>query len=394
MTNWQELEARYFFTNVKRMPVTIVRGEGTRLWDDTGKEYLDFFAGHATTSLGHCHPVVVEALTDQARTFIHYSNVVYSTPQVQLAQLLVENSVLDRVFFCNSGAEAVEGALKLARKWGKEKKGGAYEIISALNSFHGRTMAAVTATGNERYKSLFAPLPEGFINVPFNDIDAIKGATNSRTCAILLEPVQGEGGVNVPDDDYLRQVRAWCDENNILLILDEVQTGIGRLGTLFGYEMYGVEPDIMTLAKGLGGGVPIGCFMAKEFLNILVPGDHGSTFGGSPLATRVGHAVLKYVIDNDISGQVARKGELVLSLLRSLEDKYPFVTEIRGKGLLWAIELNRDAAEQVARDCLENGVIVNNVKASAIRLAPPLTISEDELREGISRIDRALAKLA
>ncbi len=270
MTDWQELESRYFFSVYKRLPVTLVRGQGVRVWDDQGKEYLDFVAGIATVSLGHCHPVVVSALAEQARRLIHVSSLVYSVPQLRLAQLLVENSCLDRVFFANSGAEAIEGAIKLARKWGKEKRDGAYEIICAQHAFHGRTLATLTAGGTEKYKLPYLPLPEGFVHVPFDDVEAIRRATDAKTCAVMLEPVQGEGGVNVPHDDYLRQVRAWCDEAGILLILDEVQTGIGRLGALFGHQLYGVEPDIMTLAKGLAGGVPIGALLAKEHCAVFV----------------------------------------------------------------------------------------------------------------------------
>ncbi len=391
MTDWPAIESKLFMTTGKRMPVVVVRGEGTRVWDDQGREYLDFFGGPSTISLGHCHPEVVAALVEQAKTLIHVSNTVYSVPQLRLAQLLVENSCLDRVYFCNSGAEANEGAIKLARKWGRERKNGAYEIICAENAFHGRTLAAITATGTEKYKAPFAPLPEGFVHVPFNDVEAVRKATGPRTCAVLLEPIQGEGGVNVPDDDYLRQVRAWCDRQNLLLILDEIQTGVGRTGSLFAYQQYGVEPDIMTLAKGLGSGVPIGALLAKESCSVFTPGDHGSTFGGNPLACHVGYTVLKYIIEHDLPAQVAKKGRYLADKLRGLEDRHASVTEVRGRGLLWAIELDGETAEEVSLACLRGGLIANNVRPTTLRLAPPLTVSEDEIDQAVAVIDRVLA---
>jgi len=387
MTDWQQLESRYFFATVKRQPVTLVRGQGVRVWDDQGREYLDFLAGIASVSLGHCHPVVVSALAEQA------SVLMYSVPQVRLAQLLVENSCLDRVFFCNSGAEAIEGAVKLARKWGKEKRDGAYEVICTQNAFHGRTLATLTAGGTEKHKLPYLPLPPGFVHVPFDDVEAIRKATSAKTCAVLVEPIQGEGGVNVPRDDYLRRLRAWCDEAGILLILDEIQTGIGRTGSLFAYQQYGAEPDIMTLAKGLAGGVPIGAFLAKEHCAVFVPGDHGSTFGGNPLCTHVGYSVLKYVIDNDIPGQVAKKGQHLERRLRSLADRHPIVTEVRGRGLLWAIELDGELAEQAVGMCLGEGLIANNVKPTALRLMPPLVVSEEELDRAVDIVDKVLGEL-
>ena len=380
MPDWMQLESQIFFQTGRRMPVVIESGDGTYVTDVNGKGYLDFFAGVAVNTLGHRHPVLVEAVREQADKLIHISNVFYSVPQLQLAQLLVQNSCMDRVYFVNSGAEANEGAIKLARKWGRERKDAAFEIISANNSFHGRTLAAITATGTERYKAPFAPLPPGFIIVPYNDVEAIKEATTPRTCAILLEPVQGEGGVNIPDDDYLKRVRAWCDEQQILLMLDEVQTGIGRTGTLFAYQQSGIEPDVMTLAKGLAGGVPIGALLAKEDVaSAFVPGDHGSTFGGNPLATAAGLAVLTYVIEQDLPGQVQRKGQHLLAKLRGLEDLYPGIRDVRGRGLLCAVEFESDVAEAVTLACLENGLLINQLKPNLIRFSPPLTVSEDEM---------------
>jgi acetylornithine/N-succinyldiaminopimelate aminotransferase len=392
MTDWQSIADTYMMTTYKRLPVTIVRGEGTRLWDDRGNEYLDFFGGHVVVSLGHCHPAVVDAIREQASKLMHYSNIVYTTPQLELAQLLIDNSCLDRAFFCNSGAEAVEASIKLARKWAKENCGGAYEVISADNSFHGRTLATITAGGTERYKAPFTPLPEGFVHVPYNDAKAIERATSEKTCAVLLEPIQGEGGIVVPDDDYFPRVRRWCEEQNLLLILDEVQTGIGRTGELFAYQHFGIEPDIITLAKGLGDGYPIGAVLAKEHCAVFVPGDHGTTFGGNPLATHVAHAVVRYILEEDVCGKARRTGELLGRKLFELEDRFDFISAVRGKGLLWGVEFRRDIAEGVTLSCLKNGLIVNNVRPNVMRLSPPLTVDKDELWKGLGILERVLAE--
>ncbi|MDZ4277788.1 MAG: aspartate aminotransferase family protein [Dehalococcoidia bacterium] len=393
MTDWREIESQVFMTTGRRLPVVLVRGEGTRVWDEDGKSYLDFFGGPSVTSLGHCHPVLVEALTDQARKLIHVSNLVYSVPQLQLAQLLVQHSGLDRVYFANSGAEANEAAIKLARKWGHEHRDGAYEIIATLDAFHGRTLATVTAGGSDRYKQPFAPLPPGFVHVPYNDIEAIKKATSERTCAVLLEPVQGEGGVIVPDDGYLPAVRRWCDEQNILLMLDEVQTGIGRCGALFAYQLAGIEPDVLTLAKGIASGVPLAAVLAKEHCAVFTPGDHGSTYGGNPLATRAGYEVVRYVIDNELPAKAAEDGHYLEQRLRGLEDRLDVVTDVRGKGLFWAVGLAREAAQEVVLSCLERGLIVNNVRPDAVRLAPPLTVSREELDEALATLEGVLVEL-
>src|SRR5574341_432764 len=376
-----ELEEKYFLPVSKRQQVTLVRGEGTNVWDMHGKKYLDFVAGIAAVSLGHCHPEVVKAIERQSMELMHTSNYYYTLPQVKLAQLLCEGSGLDKVFFCNSGAEAVEGCIKIARKWGKESRDGAFEIIVAEGAFHGRTMATVTAAGTEKYREPFAPLLPGIVRVPFNDLPAIKKATTGKTAAVLLEQIQGEGGVNVPDDDYLPGVRKWCDEAGILLLLDEVQTGVGRTGRLFAHQHYGIEPDCLAVAKALGGGFPIGAFLAKDHCAVLGPGEHGTTFGGNALACEVGYAVLKYMLDHDVPGQAAKRGEYVERKLHTLADKHPMVTEIRGKGLIWAIELDRTIAEEARDLCGEAGLLVNNVKPTALRMIPPLTVTEDEIDE-------------
>ncbi|MBI4187888.1 MAG: aspartate aminotransferase family protein, partial [Chloroflexi bacterium] len=391
--NWQELERKYFMNTVVRVPVALVRGEGARVWDDKGREYLDFVAGWAVDNLGHCHPAVTEALTKQAGTLLQTSNQFYTVPQFQLAELLIQNSCLDKVFFCNSGAEANEGAIKLARRYGKLKLNGAYEIITALNSFHGRTLAMTAATGQAKFQEPYTPLPPGFINVEFNNIAALKAATTTKTCAVMLEPVQGEGGVILPAGDYLKAVRAWCDQKGILLILDEIQTGMGRVGTLFGYEQYGIEPDIMALAKGMANGVPIGVVLAKEAASVFVPGDHGSTFGGNPLACAAGYATLKFIIDHDIPGNAKKVGQYFLAGLGKLKQKYSFVTAVRGSGLLLAIEFNSDIGGEMLTACLDGGLLVNRVKPNALRFMPPLIIGNKEVDEALGILDKALSTM-
>jgi len=382
--DWQKLADRLFLNTITRFPVTLVRGEGARVWDDQGKQYLDFVGGWAVNSLGHCHPALVNALEEQAKTLIQTSNQFYTVPAIKLARLLAENSCLDRVFFCNSGAEANEGAVKLARKYGKIHLKGAYEIITTYGSFHGRTLAMTAATGQRKFQDPYTPLPDGFINVEYNDLEAIKRATNERTCGVMLEPIQGEGGVNVPDDDYLKKVEDWCHQKGIMFILDEVQTGIGRTGTLFAYEQYNVEPDIMTLAKGLGSGVPIGAFLAKEKASVFTPGEHGTTFGGNPLVCAAAYATLKYIIDNDIPEKVNWVGKYFMTELETLKQQFDFITEVRGKGLLIAMEFDREIAQDVTMSCLNKGLLINKLKPNAIRFMPPLIITEKEVDEAVN----------
>ncbi len=393
MTDWMELEHRYYFPLIKRLPLTLVRGEGTHVYDESGREYLDFVAGIASVSLGHCHPAVVQAIEEQARRLMQPSNFYYNIPQSQFAEALCKASGFDRVFFANSGTEAVEGALKLARKWGKVKRDGAYEVIVAENAFHGRTFGALTATGNEKYRQPFTPLLDGFVRAPFNDLTAIKEATTSRTAAVLLEPIQGEAGVVVPADDYLPSLRAWCDEAGILLIFDEVQTGMGRCGALFAHQLYGVKPDVMALAKGLGGGFPVGAFLAQESCAVFGPTEHASTFGGNPLACHVGHAVLQYMLEHDLPAQAARKGNFLLRRLYVLADRYPIIEEVRGKGLLWAVQLKREVAEQAVQLALDRGLLINNVRPNTLRLMPPLTVSEEEIEQALAIVEGVLADI-
>ena len=393
MSNWQEQEKKYLFTNTVRWSILPVKGKGSYLWDEDGKKYLDLVGGWAVCCLGHSHPVMTKALTKQSKLLVQCGPQSCNQPQLQLAELLVKISCLNHVFFCNSGAEANEGAIKLARRYGKLKLNGAFEVITALNSFHGRTLAMTAATGQPHYQEAYQPLPAGFKNVPFNNIDAIKNATTKDTCGVMLEPIQGEGGVNIPDEGYLQAVRHWCDEKGILLILDEVQTGIGRIGTMFGYQQFGIEPDIITLAKGLGGGIPIGAFMAKEKCSVFTPGDHGSTYGSNPLMCATALAVMEYVISNDVPGKAQKAGLYLIDGLNKLKSKYSFITDVRGRGLLAAIEFKSDMSQSIMAACVKNGMMVNNVKPNAVRLMPPLTISNKEIDEALGIFDKVFAEV-
>jgi predicted acetylornithine/succinylornithine family transaminase len=389
-----ELEQQVYMQCTRRQPVVLVRGQGTRVWDEEGREYLDFTAGWAVNSLGHCHPAIVKALQEQAGQLIQTSNQFYTVPQLQLAQLLVRLSGLDRAFFCNSGAEANEGAVKLARKYGKLHLGGAYQVIAAHNSFHGRTLAMAAATGNPHYQEPFTPMPEGFVHVDYNDVEAVQRATTDRTCAVLLEPVQGEGGVNIPSPGYLKGVREWCDQRGLLLILDEVQTGMGRLGALFGYQLFGVEPDVLTLAKGLGGGVAVGAFLCKERCNVLARGDHGTTFGGNPLACSAAYAVAQHMVSHGVPEHARRMGERLKVGLERVRAQDERIKEVRGLGLLLAAEFHEAVAFDLVAACNQEGLLLNPVRPNAVRLMPPLTVEPEEVDEGLLRLERGLARLA
>jgi len=391
--NWQELEQKLFLRTFSRVPLILVRGQGAQVWDEQGKEYLDFVGGWAVNSLGHCPSVVIEALEEQAKTLIQASNQFYTIPQIKLARLLIQNSCLDRVFFCNSGAEANEGAMKLARRYGKLRLNGAYEIITTYSSFHGRTLAMTAATGQNKFQEPYTPLPDGFVTVEYNSVEAIKRATTAQTCGVILEPIQGEGGVNVPSNGYLKEVQNWCHEKGILFILDEIQTGVGRTGTLFAYEQYGVEPDIITLAKGLGSGVPIGAFLAKEHCSVFSPGEHGSTFGGNPLTCAAAYATVKYIIDNDIPRKVKRVGKYFVTKLESLKQEFDFITQVRGRGLLIALEFDNEMADELVMACLKKGLLVNKVKPNALRFMPPLIISEREVDKAVDILRDALEEI-
>lgn len=394
MSSWQELEHRYYMPTFERLPLTLVRGQGARVWDEDGRQYLDFVGGWAVDSLGHCHPAVVAAVKEQVETLIHVSNSFYTIPQIKLAELLIQNSCLDKVFFCNSGAEATEAAVKLARRYGRLHLHGAYEVITTVGSFHGRTLAMVSASGQPKFQQPYIPLPAGFVNVAYNNIEAIKVATGSKTCAVMLEPVQGEGGVNLPDDNYLKKVRDWCNQRGILFILDEIQTGVGRMGTLFAYEQYGVEPDIMTLAKGLASGIPIGAILAKDRASVFAVGEHGSTFGGNPVTCAAAYATLKYIIDHGIAENTRQVGQYLAAGLRGLREKFGFITDVRGLGLLQAIEFSDDIGRSAMMACLDGGLLVNKLKPNALRFMPPLIIGQEDVDEALDILDRALSAVA
>lgn len=372
--------AKYLMQTYARQPISIVRGRGAKVYDMEGREYIDFVGGIAVNILGHGHPDLVQAIQRQAAQLIHVSNLYYTEPQVKLAQMLVDHSFADRVFFCNSGAEANEAAIKLARRYGHEKHGaGRYEIITMKNSFHGRTMATITATGQEKVQKGFEPLVPGFVYAPFNDFAAIESLVSDKTAAVMLEPIQGEGGVHVADQTYLKNLREFCTQRDILLIFDEVQTGMGRTGTLFAYQQLGVEPDIMTLAKGLGGGMPIGACLAKESVAaVFTAGSHASTFGGNPLACAAGLAVCKVLIEGRVLDQARRMGDYLAKSLADCKDRHRAVRDVRGLGLLQGMELDADAKAIVA-DCLSRGVLVNATSERVLRFVPPLIISQREI---------------
>ncbi len=382
-----EWSHRYHVATYARAPICLVRGEGMRVWDSEGREYLDFTAGIAVVGLGHCHPRVTKAIREAAATLIHISNLFHTAPQIQLAKLLCEHSFGDQVFFANSGAEANEAAIKLARRYAREHfSSDRYEIVATRNSFHGRTLATLTATGQEKYQHGFEPLMPGFKHVPYNDLGAVERALDNRTAAVLVEPIQGEGGVNVPDDGYLPGLRKLCDEAGALLILDEIQTGVGRTGKLWAYQHWGVEPDVMTLAKALANGVPIGAMIARESVaRALTPGTHASTFGGTPFVASVALATLTTVLEERIPENAARMGKYLLDRLGRLKATHSLIREVRGKGLLVGIELDRPAAPLVTA-CREAGLLVLTAGDMVLRLAPPLIVDEPAC-------DRALAVL-
>ena len=392
-SEYKKLESKYYMQVVKRFPPVLVRGSGTTVYDNDNKSYLDFTAGWAVLNIGHSHDAVTKAIKDQASKILQMSNLYYTTPQLPLAEIIVENSSIDRIFFCNSGAEANEGASKLAKKWGKLNLNGAYEIITALNSFHGRTQAMMAATGQPHYQDNWKPLMPGFINVTYNDLEAIKNAyTTNKTCAVLLEPVQGEGGVNVPSENYLKSVMDFCREKNILFMLDEVQTGMGRLGTLFGYQRFdGVEPDVMTLGKALGAGAPLGAFTSKDFCSVLEPGDHGSTFGGNALSTAAGAAAAKFIVENDVPALASTGGAYLTAKLAQLAEKYSFISDIRGLGLLIGVEMTKEIAAPTVQECLDNGLLINAVRPNMLRFMPPLNVTEKEIDEAVQILDTSLA---
>jgi len=375
-----------------RFPVVLVKGQGCRVWDVEGKEYLDFVAGIGVCNLGHCHPKVVEAIREQAGKLLHVSNLYHIGPQIELAQLLVKHSFADRVFFCNSGTEANEAAIKLARKYSQDHYGpGRYEIISLLKSFHGRTLGALAATGQEKFHKGFEPMMAGFKYVPREDLAAMKAAITDATCAILVEPIQAEGGVNLFAENYLKGLRQLCDQEKLLLIFDEVQVGMGRTGKLFAYEHYGVPPDIMTMAKGLAGGVPIGATLAKEEVaKSFTPGSHAATFGGNPLSTAAGVAALRATIEDGILENCQRSSAHFLKRLEELKKKRSFIRDVRGKGLMIGLELDREG-KNVVTDCLKKGFLINCTDETVLRFIPPLIVTPEEIDRLIAGLDEVFS---
>jgi acetylornithine/N-succinyldiaminopimelate aminotransferase len=382
----------YVMNTYGRQNFALERGNGSFVWDADGNRYLDLVAGIAVNNVGHCHPKVVEAIRNQAEKLIHCSNLYWIENQARLAKLIVDHSCGDKVFFCNSGAEANEGAIKLARKWALKKYGHVRPgIISAVNSFHGRTFGALTATGQKKYQKDFNPMTPGFKHVNYNDLQALKDAADDTVAAVLLETLQGEGGVVPATREYMSGVKALCEERGMLLIIDEVQTGLGRTGKLFGYEHYSIEPDVFTLAKGLGGGFPIGALVARgEAATAFEPGDHASTFGGNPLATAAGEATFSVILEENLSGAAEEKGGYLRKKLAKMKEKYAIIQDIRVWGLMAGIQLSV-AGQDIVNRCLADFVIINCIQGNVLRLVPPLTISYEELDQALEVMGKAIA---
>ncbi|MCD5397822.1 aspartate aminotransferase family protein [candidate division NPL-UPA2 bacterium] len=394
----KELDKKFIINTYGERPLALVRGKGARVWDAEGRGHLDLFSGIGVNLLGYGHPQVLAAIREQIEKLVHVSNLYYTEPQVKLARLLSENSFGGKCFFSNSGAEANEAAIKLARKYaqGQRAEGGGqkgrYEIITARGSFHGRTLATLSATGQAKYQKGFDPLPDGFKYIPFNDIEAAREAINDKSCALMLEPIQGEGGDHIASRDYLTSLKELSDKHGFLLIFDEVQCGLGRAGKLFAYQHTGVEPDIMTLAKPLGGGLPLGAMLAREEVAAAFqPGDHASTFGGNPVACAAGVAVMEAILEENLLKNAVDVGNYLQQRLQELKQKYSFIREVRGRGLMSGIELNF-AGKEVARECLERGLLINCTAETFVRFLPPLIITREEIDEGMAILDSVLKK--
>jgi len=388
LSELQQLDSMYHMPTYARLPVTFVKGKGTRLWDDTGKEYLDLLSGIGVINIGHCHPKVIAAIKDQVESLMHVSNLFYTQPQLELAKKIIDISFGERCFFANSGAEANEGAIKLARRYAKLKGSDAYEIITALRSFHGRTMKTLAATGQPDKHKPFEPLPPGFKHVALNDIGALEKEVSDNTCAIMLEVIQGEGGVYPCDADYLAKVRRLCDERDILLIFDEVQTGMGRTGTMFAYQGAGVEPDVMTLAKGIGSGMPIGVLVANAKAGLsFKPGEHGSTFGGGPVVCAAALATIEVIEEEGLVENSRKLGAYIKAKFDELRAKGAPIKEVRGEGLMLAIELDEEKAKDIVMGLLSRGIVANNIGSTIIRFLPPLCITKDEVDDAFGVVE-------
>ncbi|MFO7952084.1 MAG: aspartate aminotransferase family protein [Bacillota bacterium] len=392
----ESLEAKYIINTYGRkfgQTPALVRGVGSYVWDDQGKIYLDLLAGLAVNIVGHCHPEVTAAIKKQAEMLMHTSNLYYSKPQGELAALLVESAMPGgKVFFANSGAEANEAAIKLARKRNSER----YKVITAHNSFHGRTLATLAATGQPKHHKGFEPLPEGFACAEFNDLDSFASLADGQTAAVLIEPVQGEGGVHVAEESFIKGLRELCDEANLLLIFDEIQCGMGRTGKLWAFENYGVTPDLLTVAKGLGGGLPVGAMVAAEpYAEILQPGEHASTFGGNQVVCSAAQAVFKILQEENFLEQVRHKGYMIRTAMEEIVKKYPqLVKEFRGMGLICALELDQPVAKEILARCTAEGVLINAIGENILRFLPPLIIADKELKEGFKVIDQVLKEFS
>jgi acetylornithine/N-succinyldiaminopimelate aminotransferase len=393
-TDWITRADKVVMATYGRQPLVLVKGEGCRVWDDSGKEYLDFVAGLAVCNLGHAHPEIARAAALQLQQLVHVSNLYYTTPMAELAEELVRLSFADRVFFANSGAEVNEGAIKLCRRYARDKFGaGRHRIICMENSFHGRTMGALSATGQTKFWQGFDPMLPGFVLVPFNDLEAVAAAVDGSVCAVLVEPVQGEGGVCLPGPDYLAGLRQICDEHGLLLVLDEIQTGLGRTGRLFAYEHFGVTPDVMTLAKALANGLPMGALLAREEVaQAFVPGTHASTFGAGPVIAAAAKTSLSLLSNPDFLAGVRAKGEYLKKGLMALKDRFSVIQEVRGLGLMWGLELAQEGAPLV-NVCRERGLLVNCTQGNIIRLLPPLILGTKEMDAGLEILGAAFAEV-
>ena len=378
-----------------RYPIALVRGNGTKVWDKNNKQYLDFVSGLAVNNLGHCHPAIVSAIKKQAETLLHVSNLYHIEPQSQLAEQLTSFCFADKFFFCNSGAEAIESAIKLARKFSFDQgHPERTEIITMHNSFHGRTLGALSATAQKKFHTGFQPILKGFKYVPFNDIQAVKKSVSKKTCAILVEPIQGEGGVNIADSSYLKDLKSLCKKNNILLIFDEVQTGFGRTGSLFAHESFKIKPDILTLAKALGGGIAIGAMgSTNRVMKSFAPGSHAATFGGNPIACAAALASLKVITSNGFLKKTSETGDYFFECLQNLAEQHSIIKEVRGKGMMLAIELSKPGNE-VVLDCMENGFLINCIQQNILRFLPPLNITRKDINTLMPLLSKSLIRLS
>ncbi len=391
MKDVQELYSKYVMHTYAHTPLVLTKGKGIKVWDINGKEYLDFFPGWAVSGIGHCHPRVVDAIKKQAATLMHVSNNYYSEVQPRLAKKIVESAFAGKVFFANSGAEANECAIKLARRYGN--KNGRYEIITMLGSFHGRSMAAISATGQDKVKIGFEPLLEGFKHVPFNDLDAVKKAITPKTVAVMLEPIQGEGGINAASKEYLEGLKSLCKTKDMLLIFDEVQTGMGRCGRYFAYQHFGVQPDVMTLAKSLGSGIPIGaCIAAERIASTLPQSSHASTFGGSPICSAASLATFEAIEEEGLLDNTVKMGEYIRKGIEGLKKKYTFIKGVRGIGLMIGVELNIEG-DAVYKGCLKEGLLINCTQKNILRIMPPLVVGKADIDKAIEILDSVFSKI-